>query len=119
NSAAQKGPGLLARSLIEAVIGPGQAPVAATFTGDLARLTGTYRGPSRGRALTVEVSQVDGALSLKAAGASDAITPMYVDGLKWRQGNSFWFFETGADGRATTLHLDQGGGHYVLKRVEG
>ena len=119
NSASRKGPGLLARGLVEAVIGPGQAPVAGTFTGDLQKLVGTYRGPSRGRELTVEVSVVDGALAVRPTGAQEPLTPMYVDGLRWRQGNSFWFFRAGPDGRATRLHLDQGGGHYVLQRVEG
>jgi CubicO group peptidase (beta-lactamase class C family) len=119
NSASQKGPGLLARSLIEAAIGSGEAPLAGTFTGDLLKLVGSYRGPSRGRELTVEISAVDGALAGKPVGASEAIKPMYVDGLRWRQGNTFWFFTTGPDGQATALHMDSGGGHYVLERVEG
>ena len=119
NSASQKGPGILGRQLVEAVIGAGEAPVAGTFTGDASKLVGTYRGPSRGRPMTVEVTYVDGALALKPTGAREPMTPMYVDGLRWRQGNAFWWFELGADGRATVLRTDGGGGHYVLRRVEG
>lgn len=119
NSAGQKGPGQLARQLIEAVIGPGEAPVAGTYSGDPGMLAGTYEGPGRGRPLTVEVSVVDGVLAMKPANASEPDKPDYVDGLRWREGNTFIFFETGPDGRGTTLHVDQGGGHYVLRRVGG
>ncbi|MDH5589288.1 MAG: serine hydrolase [Gemmatimonadota bacterium] len=119
NTAGRRGPGLLARALVEAVIGPGDAPTAGTFAGDLHGLTGTYRGPSRGRELTVEVSVEDGALALTPQGASSPATPMYRDGTRWQAGNTFWMFEVQADGRATTLRMDTGGGHYVLKRVEG
>jgi CubicO group peptidase (beta-lactamase class C family) len=118
NSAAQTGPDVLARALARAVIGPGVEPVAGTFTGDLHKLAGTFRGPSRGRELTIDVATGDGALTLRPSGASAPQTPMYVDGLRWRQGNTFFLFETGPDGRATLLRVDQGGGHYVLRRVE-
>lgn len=119
NSASQRGPGLLSRQLIEAVLGPGDAPVAGTFTGDLERLVGTYRGPSRGREMTVEVSVVEGQLALKPTGARDPFRPMYRDGLRWQQGNAFWVFEAPGSGPATVLRMDGGGGHYVLRRVEG
>jgi hypothetical protein len=119
NSASQKGPALLARALIEATIGPSRAPIAGTYTGDLGLLAGTYRGPARGQEMTVMVSQAEGALTVQPRGAPEATRPMYVDGLHWRRGNALWFFDVDRDGRATTLHLDQGGGHYVLRRVEG
>lgn len=119
NSASAPAPGQLARSLIEAVIGKGTEPVPGTFTGDLARLAGRYRGPSRGREMTVEVSVDGGALALKPAGAASPTKPMYRDGLRWQSGNTLWMFEAGADGRGSVLRVDSGGGHYVLKRVEG
>lgn len=119
NSASQRGPGLLARELVEAVIGPGEEPSAGTFTGDAAALVGTYRGPARGQEWTVEVAVDDGALTFRRTGQQEPFTPMYLDGLRWKQGNGYWWFETGPDGRAHTLRTDGGGGHYVLKRVEG
>jgi CubicO group peptidase (beta-lactamase class C family) len=119
NSTAQTGPGGLARSLVRAVIGPGVEPVAGTFTGDGDKLVGTFEGPSRGRPLRIEVAQADGALTFLPRGAQQAQIPVYVDGLRWRLGQTFFFFEADASGRATVLHVDQGGGHYVLRRVEG
>ena len=119
NSAGQRQPGTLSRALINAVLGPGTPPVAGAFAGDLAGLAGTYRGPSRGRELTVEVSADAGVLSIRPAGAQQPVKPMYVDGLRWRAGNTFWMFEAGPDGRATALRMDHGGGHYVLERAEG
>jgi CubicO group peptidase (beta-lactamase class C family) len=119
NSAGQRAPATLSRALVEAVLGPGKPPAPGTFTGDLSKLTGTYRGPSRGREMTVEVSVDGNALALKPAGAQNPIKPMYRDGLRWQAGNAFWIFDAGPDGRATALRLDSGGGHFVLRRVEG
>jgi len=119
NSAGRRGPGQLARGLVEAVIGKGEEPVAGTFTGDLSALVGTYRGPARGQEWTAEVSVVDSALAIRRTGQREPFKPQYVDGLRWRVGNAFWWFETGPGGKATVLRSDAGGGHYVLKRVEG
>jgi len=119
NAAGRRAPGALSRALIDAVLGPGTPPVAGTFTGDPQRLVGTYRGPARGRPLTVTVSVEDGALEIRPEGVGATPRPAYVDGLRWRVGNNFWIFDAGPAGHATALHLDQGGGHYVLARVEG
>jgi len=119
NAASQRGPGLLARQLVEAVIGSGQEPVAGTFTGDLAPLVGTYRGPARGQTWTATVSVQDGVLAIQRTGQREPFKPDYVDGLRWRVGNAFWWFEPGPDGKAAVLRTDGGGGHYVLKRVGG
>ncbi|GMV04904.1 MAG: hypothetical protein AMXMBFR53_11840 [Gemmatimonadota bacterium] len=117
NAASQRGPGQLARSLVEAVIGKGEEPVAGTFAGDLSALVGTYRGPARGQEWTADVSVVDGVLAIRRTGQREPFKPMYVDGLRWKQGNAFWWFEPGPDGKASVLRTDAGGGHYVLKRV--
>ena len=119
NTAGQRGPGALSRALIDAVLGPGTPPVAGTFTGDLQKLVGTYRGPARGRPLTVTVSVEGGALAIKPEGAPQPVKPMYMDGLRWRVGNTFWVFDAGPDRHATALRMDTGGGHYVLARGEG
>lgn len=119
NSAGARPPSALSPRLIEAVIGPGTPPPPATYAGDLFQLTGRYRGPSRGREVTVEVSVAEGALTLNQVGTPTPVQPTYRDGLRWQAGNTFWIFEVGADGRGTLLRADSGGGHYVLRRVEG
>lgn len=119
NAASPPLPGQLARALVEAVIGKGTEPVTGTFTGDLSKLTGRYRGPSRGREVTVEVSIVDGVLTLNQVGTTTPVQPSYRGGLRWQAGSTFWIFETDGEGGGAVLRADSGGGHYVLKRVEG
>ncbi|NJD19212.1 MAG: hypothetical protein FIA95_08035, partial [Gemmatimonadetes bacterium] len=119
NSRMQVPAAQLARALIEGVIGRGMPPMAGTFTGDLSKLAGTYRGAGRGREMTVEVSVDGGALAIKPAGAQNPVRPMYRDGLRWQAGTTLWMFDAGPDGRVTALRWDTGGWHYVLRRVGG
>ena len=119
NSAGQRGPAALSRRLIEAVIGKGTGRSATPFEGDLGELVGTYRGASRGREMTVEVSVQDGGLAIQPQGASQPVKPLHEKGLRWWAGNTLWMFEATPNGRGTALHMDSGGGHYVLRRVEG
>jgi len=118
NSATPPAPGTLSRALINAVIGPGAPPVAGTFTGDVQQLLGTYRGPARGGPMMATVSVEQGMLTIMPEGTPRAVRPMYVDGLRWKVGNTFWMFDVGPDGRATKLRMDTGGGHFVLARAE-
>lgn len=62
---------------------------------------------------------VEGVLTLNQVGTSTPVQPAYRDGLRWQAGNTFWIFETDRDGRGSVLRSDSGGGHYVLRRVEG
>lgn len=120
NSAGPRGPQTLAQALIQAVLGPGTPPQApGTFAGELATLAGTFRGPARGSTMTVEVGVEEGVLVLRPAGAPNPTRPAYRDGLRWQAGNTFFSFEMGVDGRAAVLRVDQGGGLFVLRRVEG
>jgi CubicO group peptidase (beta-lactamase class C family) len=86
------------------------------FAGDGTPLVGRYAGPSRGREMTVEVTQTPQGIAFSLNGAPARPIP-WVDAWTFRQGNSFLMFRrTGSTGPATELRYDTGGGHYVLKR---
>ena len=87
------------------------------FAGDATPLIGTYKGPSRGREMVIEVTQTPQGLAASANG-SPARPLVWVDGLTFRQGNSFLIFRrTGESGPATELRFDGGpGAYYILKR---
>ncbi len=118
NTAGPKGPGALGEALADLVLGPAPVPAATPFTGDPGEFVGDYAGPARGRALTMHVTQDGGQLVFTPEGAQQGMRPAHWEGLTWGEGMTRLFFVR-RDGRVTTLHLDQGGGHYVLKRVEG
>lgn len=113
-------PGAVAGELAAAVL-PWTRPVPATFAGDAAPLVGTYRGPSRGRDMVVEVTRAPEGVAFSVNGAPARVLP-WVDGLTFRQGNTLLTFRVangqgnGNGGAAAELRYDTGGGHYVLKR---
>ena len=116
NSNGPVSPSALASELAGELIPPvrrAQRP----FTGDAAPLLGSYAGPSRGREMTVEVTQAaqDG-LAISVNGS--APRPLaWVDGWSFRAGDvNLVFQRRGATGPATVLRFDTGGGHYVLRR---
>ena len=130
NAAVQPGAGSLAADLADIVVGPVTEPEAVAFDGELSTLTGVYRGPARGRTLTLRVSAEAAGLVIRegeaevaaavAGGAEDedAVRPSYRGGLRWDDGNTRYIFlrdGTGVD----ELRVDSGSGHYVLERVEG
>lgn len=139
NAAAQPGAGSLAADLAEMVLGPatepdGEAaaepddePDEVAFDGNLEELVGVYRGPARGRTLTLRVSAESGALVIREGdedenlgvreGDDDPITPSYRGELRWDDGNVRYVFVRDGD-RIAELRMDTGGGHYVLERME-
>ena len=93
-------------------------PVAMTpFTGDVTPLLGTYKGPGRGREMVIEVTRGAQGIEISANG-SPKRSPGWVEGLTFRQGNSFMIFrQAGNSGPATELRFDGGpGSYFVLKR---
>lgn len=119
NAAAQPGAGALAAELAELVLGPGDEPGEVAFEGDLGELAGMYRGPARGRTLTLSVSAETGSLVIREGEEDDdPVTPSYRGGLRWDDGNVRYVFVRDGDGIGE-LRMDHGGGHYVLERVGG
>lgn len=116
NSTGSPGPGELANTLAELVLGPEPEIAAVPFQGDLGRYVGTYKGVGRGRDLEVEVQDVDGRMELRLD--EQAWTPVYRGGERWVRGNVQLTFVPSASG-VDELRFDSGGGHYILRRAGG
>lgn len=115
NSNGNIDPGAVAEELAAELL-PWTRPPVKTFTGDGAPLLGRYKGPSRGREMTVEVTQTAQGIAISVNGGQ-ARPVMWVDAWTFRQGNTFLTFRrTGDAGPATELRFDAGGGYYILKR---
>lgn len=118
NSTGPQGPSALSQALVDLVLGPAPVPEAVSFPGDLDELVGSYSGPARGRAMTMEVTRDGDALIFTPEGAEEGMRPVHVGDLTWVEGNSrVQFVRRG--GRVVELRLDQVSGHYVLKRDGG
>jgi hypothetical protein len=116
NSNGNLDPGAVAGELAAEVL-PATLPTAAPFTGDGAPLVGTYKGPSRGRDMTVVVTKTPQGVDF-AVNGGPARTFLWVEGLTFRNGGSLWTFRqgNGNTGAATELRSQSGGGYYILKR---
>jgi CubicO group peptidase (beta-lactamase class C family) len=118
NSTGPRGPGALGGALADLVLGPMEEPVAMPYEGDLSELAGDYTGPARGRRLTMTVSVEDGELVFTPRGSGNGMRPVHVGDTTWQSGGTRLWFE-GEGGEVVVLRMDQGGGHYVLRRDEG
>ena len=96
---------------------PWTRPTMAPYTGDAAPLVGTYKGPSRGRDMIVEVTATPQGLAFSSNGAPARPLP-WVEGLTFRQGSAILTFRRagGTTGPVTELRYDAGSGYYILKR---
>jgi len=119
NTAGRVSPGAIAARIEDLVLGPPAPVVPKVFSGDLTRYVGRYRGPARGQRLIAEVSRgEDGGLTIK-------LGPGQPQPVEWRGGDTFergavrFIFERDDDGGADELRVDQVGGVYVLKRIDG
>ena len=116
NSNGNIDPGAVAGELAAELL-PWERPVVKQFSGDATPLLGTYKGPSRGREMILEVTQGAQGIEFSVNG-SPKRSPQWVEGLTFRQGNSFLTFrQTGTSGPATELRFDGGpGSYFILKR---
>ena len=96
---------------------PWQGPTFRKFAGDPAPLLGTYRGPSRGRDMVVEVTHTPQGLAFSVNGSPARPLP-FLRGLTWQGGTALLEFRrAGEEGPASELRFDGGGGaYYILKR---
>ena len=115
NSNGNIDPGAVAGELAAELL-PWTRPTMKPFAGDATALVGRYQGPSRGREMTIEVTQQGQEIAFSVNGAPARPLP-WVDGLTFRQGNTFLSFRpAGNSGPAAELRFDSGGGYYILKR---
>src|SRR5688572_26688769 len=95
---------------------PWTRPEVKQFSGDVAPLLGTYKGPSRGREMVMQVTQGAQGIEFSANGSPKRSLP-WVDGLRFRQGTAILTFrQAGNSGPATELHFQSGAAYYILKR---
>jgi hypothetical protein len=116
NSNGNIDPGAIAGELAAELL-PWSRPTFQSFTGDAAALVGRYTGPARGRDMTIEVTQ--GAQGVMVSANGSPPRPLsWVEGLTFRQGNSYLTFRRGENGGAVTqLRFDGGpGSYFILKR---
>jgi CubicO group peptidase (beta-lactamase class C family) len=116
NSTGPTGPGALANTLADLVLGPAAEPEAKEYPGDLAPFAGSYRGPARGQAMDVTI-RVDGLRLVVEVDGGEPRTPVYRGDLRWDLGDTHLFFLLRDDG-VGEMRYDTGGGHYVLRRVD-
>lgn len=108
NSTGPINPAALGGELAAEVM-PWKRPEPKPFTGDAAPLLGTYKGPSRGREMTVVVAQAAQGITVAVNGQA-ARPVQWVEGLTFRDANTYITF------KPNEIRWDQGGGLYVLKR---
>ncbi|MDA1371647.1 MAG: serine hydrolase [Proteobacteria bacterium] len=118
NTGAPPGPAAIADQIGEQLFGNRGVPAAQSFSGDLSRFTGTYRGPARGTELTATVMSDSGELKLTIrAGTNTGATQTlaYLGGNTFSQGNTRYTFELAeSEDGVSMLRMDGVGSHYVL-----
>jgi len=116
NSNGNLDPGAISGELAAEVL-PWTRPTFAPFTGDVASLVGTYRGPSRGREMTIEVTATPQGPAFAINGAPARAIP-WAGGLRFRLlGTDYTFRRANGDsGPTVELRVSGGAALYPLKR---
>ncbi|HKP28621.1 MAG TPA: serine hydrolase domain-containing protein, partial [Gemmatimonadales bacterium] len=115
NTNGQIDPGEVVTGLARTVTGV-TPPAGKTFTGDKAPYVGKYTGPSRGRDMTITVTEAPDGLSFAGDGPSARVVP-WLEGTSFKQGTRiFTFGRAGDSGPFTELRVSAGAGYYILKR---
>ena len=115
NSNGPQDPGEVITALAREVTGA-TPPAGKTFTGDKAPFVGKYTGPSRGRDMTVTVTEAPDGLSFAGDGPNARVVP-WLEGTTFKVGTrTFTFRRSGESGPFTELRVSAGAGYYILKR---
>ena len=115
NSNSNLDPGAVAGELAAELL-PWKQPVVKPFSGDATPLLGTYKGPSRGRDMVLEVTASPQGPLFSVNGSPPRTLP-WVDGLTFRQGSAVLTFrQNGNSGPATDIRFQSGAAYYILKR---
>ena len=115
NSNSNLDPGAVAGELAAELL-PWTPVVAKSFAGDATSLLGTYKGPSRGREMVLEVTSSPQGPLFSVNGAPPRPLP-WIDGFKFRQGGAVVSFrQNGNSGPATAVHFQSGAAYYILTR---
>jgi hypothetical protein len=104
NTGGPVAPDGIAVSIAKHILGAANAEPAAT-PGDLTRFAGTWSGIGRGQAMTLEIKAAGQTLTAQTGGAPATDTLSCSGGAWWRGEERLDF--TPAEGRPTTLRLDQ------------
>jgi CubicO group peptidase (beta-lactamase class C family) len=107
-------PGNLASAFADMILGPVPAPKAVPFDGDLDALAGEYAGPVRGAHMHAKVRREGDQLIVEAP---REMRPVYIGNGVWYGSGTRARFVI-ANGHATELHIKQGAGIYVLRRIQ-
>jgi len=116
NSNGALDPGEVVTGLAREVLGG--SPVATKpFTGDKAAFVGKYTGPSRGRDMTVTVTEAPEGLSFAGDGPQPRVVP-WLEGTSFVQGTRILTFRraNGGSGPVTELIYNTPAGYYILKK---
>jgi hypothetical protein len=116
NSTTPPGPTAVADAIGEHLFGTEELYTARPFEGDLSVFAGRYRGPARGQNLTLLVEVDDGALTIRA-GADEPQAAAYLEGTTFFRDRTRLTFDV-EDGVAVRAKVRQGGGIYVLERID-
>ncbi|MGH7680217.1 MAG: serine hydrolase domain-containing protein [Gemmatimonadaceae bacterium] len=117
NSNGNIDPGAVAGELAAELLPWTRPSPPKAFVGDVTPFAGTYKGPSRGREMTMEITVTPQGIAASPNGAP-ARPLSWEEGWTFRQGNSFLTFRrNGNTGPVTELRFNGGpGAYYILKR---
>ena len=112
NTAGPVGPSEIADHIADYIFGKSKSN-SSTFTADVTKFTGTFKGRGRGRDLLVTIENKDRVLTASYdKGKPDTLT--YVKDNTWSAGGATYIF-SGND-NLTELRIDQVYGYYILKK---
>lgn len=122
NTAGPVGAVTIANEISEHILGNRALPPSRSYTGDLNRFVGEYRGAGRGAELAVAVTSNGDTLEVTMSAGPNAGEPQSVSWLEddtFFAGTNRFIFETTDEGQVSGLRIDGPSSHYVLDNVDG